>query len=69
MLPSGIHFGDVMGHLSGILARVTVSAAVTLPSVGLHAADWTIAGTVLTPSGIVADGAIAISALCLSRHR
>jgi hypothetical protein len=29
--------------------------------IGARAADWTIAGTVLTPDGIVADGALAIS--------
>jgi hypothetical protein len=32
-----------------------------LTSGGLRAADWIIAGTVLTPSGIVVDGAVSIS--------
>jgi 5-methylthioadenosine/S-adenosylhomocysteine deaminase len=39
----------------------TVWAALVMPNIGAHAADWTLAGTVLSPTGIIADGAVSIS--------
>src|SRR5262249_51912616 len=42
-----------------ILACAALATAVSA-SVGA-AADWVVSGTVLTPTGIVADGAVAIS--------
>ena len=50
-----------MGCLSGVLARVAILAPLAFSNADAHAADWIIAGTILSPTGIIADGAISIS--------
>jgi hypothetical protein len=51
-----------MKQLSKVLAGTAVIATLgILPAGTGNAADWTIVGTVLGPSGIIADGAVSIS--------